>query len=59
MVAELMEAEVAVHVGAELGERLGIAGMRKAQVSRLCRGLEEQCGCSGSGRWRAAIRICG
>jgi putative transposase len=42
-----------------LVEQLGVAGMSKDQVSRLCRGLDEQDAASGSGRWRAGIRTCG
>jgi len=42
-----------------LVEQLGIAGMSKDQVSRLCRGLDEQVRCSASGRCRAAIPTCG
>ena len=42
-----------------LVEQLGIAGMSKDQVSRLATGWMSRCGCSGSGRWRAATRIFG
>ena len=42
-----------------LVEQLGITGMSKDQVSRLCRGLDEQVGRSGSGHLRAATRTCG
>jgi transposase-like protein len=35
-----------------LVEQLGVAGMSKDQVSRLCGGLDEQVASSGSGRWR-------
>ena len=37
-----------------LVEQLGLQGMSKDTVSRLCRGLDEQVAASGSGRWLGA-----
>jgi putative transposase len=46
-----------------LVEQLGISSMSKDQVSRLCRGLDEQVRVFRErplgGRWRAATRTCG
>jgi putative transposase len=42
-----------------LVEQLGVAGMSKDQVSRLCAAWTPRSVSSESGRWRAATRICG
>ncbi len=42
-----------------LVEQLGVSGMSKDQVSRLCRSLDEQVRSSASARLRAPTRICG
>jgi putative transposase len=42
-----------------LVQQLGLPHLSKDQVSRLCRGLDEQVRSSASGRWRAPIPTCG
>jgi putative transposase len=42
-----------------LVEALGLAGMGKDQVSRLCQGLDEQVTAFRERPWTAAIRTCG
>ena len=42
-----------------LVEQMGLRGLSKDQVSRMCRGLDEQVEAFRSGRWRAPIRTCG